>query len=229
MNESKSIKNWTEDERPREKMLQKGAAALTDAELLAILISSGTREKSALDLARDILGMANNNLKELGRLNVLELQKVKGIGEARGITICAAMELGRRRQISEGLERITIQSSKEAAGIVLPLLQDLNHEVFCVIYLNQARRVLKYELISSGGITSTVVDVRMILKNCLLYNANQMIIAHNHPSGSTKPSVADKELTNRLSEAAKLMDIKLLDHLIIAGGEYLSLSDEGIM
>ncbi len=229
MNESKSIKNWTEDERPREKMLQKGAAALTDAELLAILISSGTREKSALDLARDILGMANNNLKELGRLNVLELQKVKGIGEARGITICAAMELGRRRQISEGLERITIQSSKEAASIVLPLLQDLNHEVFCVIYLNQARRVLKYELISSGGITSTVVDVRMILKNCLLYNANQMIIAHNHPSGSTKPSVADKELTNRLSEAAKLMDIKLLDHLIIAGGEYLSLSDEGIM
>lgn len=173
--------------------------------------------------------MANNNLKELGRLNVLELQKVKGIGEARGITICAAMELGRRRQISEGLERITIQSSKEAASIVLPLLQDLNHEVFCVIYLNQARRVLKYELISSGGITSTVVDVRMILKNCLLYNANQMIIAHNHPSGSTKPSVADKELTNRLSEAAKLMDIKLLDHLIIAGGEYLSLSDEGIM
>jgi len=229
MNESKSIKNWTEDERPREKMLQKGAAALTDAELLAILISSGTREKSALDLARDILGMANNNLKELGRLNVLELQKVKGIGEARGITICAAMELGRRRQISEGLERITIQSSKEAASIVLPLLQDLNHEVFCVIYLNQARRVLKYELISSGGITSTVVDVRMILKNCLLYNANQMIIAHNHPSGSTKPSVADKELTNRLSEAAKLMDIKLLDHLIIAGGEYLSLSDDGIM
>lgn len=229
MNESKSIKNWTEDERPREKMLQKGAAALTDAELLAILISSGTKEKSALDLARDILGMANNNLKELGRLNVLELQKVKGIGEARGITICAAMELGRRRQISEGLERITIQSSKEAASIVLPLLQDLNHEVFCVIYLNQARRVLKYELISSGGITSTVVDVRMILKNCLLYNANQMIIAHNHPSGSTKPSVADKELTNRLSEAAKLMDIKLLDHLIIAGGQYLSLSDEGIM
>lgn len=229
MNESKSIKNWTEDERPREKMLQKGAAALTDAELLAILISSGTREKSALDLARDILGMANNNLKELGRLNVLELQKVKGIGEARGITICAAMELGRRRQISEGLERITIQSSKEAASIVLPLLQDLNHEVFCVIYLNQARRVLKYELISSGGITSTVVDIRMILKNCLLYNANQMIIAHNHPSGSTKPSVADKELTNGLSEAAKLMDIKLLDHLIIAGGEYLSLSDEGFM
>ena len=229
MNESKSIKNWTEDERPREKMLQKGAAALTDAELLAILISSGTREKSALDLARDILGMANNNLKELGRLNVLELQKVKGIGEARGITICAAMELGRRRQISEGLERITIQSSKEATSIVLPLLQDLNHEVFCVIYLNQARRVIKYELISSGGITSTVVDVRMILKNCLLYNANQMIIAHNHPSGSTKPSAADKDLTNRLSEAAKLMDIKLLDHLIIAGGEYLSLSVEGIM
>ena len=227
MNESKSIKNWLEDDRPREKMLQKGAAALTDAELLAILISSGTRERSALDLARDILDLAKNNLKELGRLNVLELQKIKGIGEARGITICAAMELGRRRQLSEGLERVTINKSKEAVSIFMPLLQDLNHEMFCVMYLNQSCRLLRHEFISSGGMSATIVDVRMILKNCLLYNASQMIIAHNHPSGNKTPSVADKLLTTKLKDAAELMDIKLIDHLIIAGSDYLSMADEG--
>jgi DNA repair protein RadC len=229
MKESNSIKNWVEDERPREKMLQKGAAALTDAELLGILISSGTPKRSAVDLARDILALANNNLRELGRLNVIELQKVKGIGEARGITICAAMELGRRRQISEGVERVVVNKSKEAAQIILPLLQDLNHEVFCVLYLNQACKLLKHELISSGGMTATVVDTRMILKNCLLYNANHMIIAHNHPSGSKRPSEADKLMTTKLRESAALMDIKLIDHLIIAGSEYLSMADEGFI
>lgn len=227
MNESKSIKNWSEEERPREKMLQKGAPALTDAELLAILISSGTRERSALDLARDILALAHNNLRELGRLNVLEMQKTKGIGEARAITICAAMELGRRRQVSEGLERANINSSAKAAEFIKPLLQDLNHEVFCVVYLNQASRYLRHEFISSGGMTATVADTRMILKNCLLYNANQIIIAHNHPSGSLKPSEADKQLTLKLRDAAALMDIKLMDHIIIAGHEHLSMADEG--
>lgn len=229
MQESKSIKNWNEDERPREKMLQKGAAALTDAELLAILISSGTKKRSALDLARDILELAHNNLREIGRLNVPELQKVKGIGEARAITICAAMELGRRRQMSEGLERAAISNSKEAARIILPLLQDLNHEVFCVLYLNQSSKLLRHEFISSGGLTATVVDIRMILKNCLLYNANQIIIAHNHPSGSKRPSEADKSLTIQLRDAAELMNIKLVDHLIIAGNEFLSMSDEGLV
>lgn len=227
MKESNSIKNWVEDDRPREKMLQKGAAALTDAELLAILISSGTPQRSALDLARDILDLAHNNLLELGRLNILELQKVKGIGEARGITICAAMELGRRRQISEGVDRVIVKSSSEAAQIVVPQLQDLNHEVFYVMYMNTSRRLLRQELISSGGITATVVDVRMILKNCLLYNANNIIIAHNHPSGSKKPSDADRSLTIKLRDGAALMDIKLLDHLIVAGNDYLSMSDEG--
>ncbi len=229
MQESKSIKNWSEDERPREKMQQKGAAALTDAELLAILISSGTRERSALDLARDILTLANNNLREIGRLNIQELKKIKGIGEARAITICAAMELGRRRQMSEGLERVAINKSSEAARIIMPLLQDLNHEMFCVLYLNQASKILKHEFISSGGLTATVVDIRIILKNCLLYNANQIIIAHNHPSGNKTPSEADKSLTLRLRQAAELMDIKLKDHIIIAGSEYLSMSDEGLM
>lgn len=182
MTQPKSIKNWAEDERPREKMLQKGAASLSDAELLAILISSGTRERSALDLARDILVQAHNNLHELGRLSVLELQKTKGIGEARAITIAAALELGRRRQITEGLQRPAIGKSSDVAEIVVPLLRDLSHEVFCVIYLNQANRVLRHELISSGGLTGTVADIRMILKNALLYNANKLVIAHNHPS-----------------------------------------------
>ena len=226
---SKSIKNWSEEERPREKMLQKGAASLTDVELLAIIISSGTRERSAVDLARDILGLAQNNLQQLGRLNVLELQKIKGIGEARAITICSAMELGRRRQVGEGLERVTVKSSQDAANIFMPLLQDLNHEVFCVLYLNNASKVIRHELISSGGLSATVADIRMILKNCLLNNANQVILAHNHPSGNKNPSEADKTLTNKIMESARLMDIKLMDHIIIAGNEYLSMADEGLI
>ncbi|HXS38043.1 MAG TPA: DNA repair protein RadC [Flavipsychrobacter sp.] len=229
MNASNSIKNWAEDERPREKMLQKSAAALTDAELLAILISSGTREKSALDLAREVLALAHNNLHELGRLNILELQKTKGIGEARAITIAAALELGRRRQTGEGLQRATITHSSDAAEIILPILRDLTNEVFCVLYLNQANQPIRHEVISSGGLTGTVADVRVILKNALLYNANKLIIAHNHPSGNKQPSNADKELTYKLSQAALLMDIKLIDHLIVYGTGYLSMADEGII
>ncbi|RYZ55176.1 MAG: JAB domain-containing protein [Sphingobacteriales bacterium] len=224
-----SIKNWAEGDRPREKLLSKGPASLSDAELLALLISSGTKERSAIDLARDILMQAHNNLHELGRLSIVELQQTKGIGEARAITIAAAMEFGRRRQMGEVLQRSTIQQSREAAEIVIPLMRDLNHEVFCVLYLNQANRLIRHELISSGGITGTVADIRIILKNALLYNSNQLIVSHNHPSGNLQPSQADKELTRKLREAAALMDIKLLDHLIVAGVSYLSLSDEGFM
>lgn len=229
MTQPKGIKSWAEDERPREKMLQKGPAALSDAELLAILISSGTRERSALDLARDILALAGNNLHELGRLGVPELQKPKGIGEARAITIAAALEIGRRRQMGEALQRPTIGKSADVAEIVIPLLRDLNNEVFCVVYLNQANRVLRHELISSGGLTGTVADIRIILKNALLQNANKLVIAHNHPSGNLQPSNADKELTRKLKEAAEWMDIKLLDHLIVAGTNYLSMADDGII
>jgi DNA repair protein RadC len=226
---SNSIKTWSEDERPREKMLQKGAAALTDAELLAILISSGTREKSALDLARDILSLAQNNLQQLGKLTIPELQKTKGIGEARAITIAAAMELGRRRQVSEGLQRPTLTKAKDAAEIIIPLLQDLTYEAFCVLYLNQSNRLLRHEILSSGGLTTTVTDIRIILKNALLYNANKFIIAHNHPSGNRRPSNKDKELTNRLKEAATLMDMKLVDHIIISAEGFLSMADDGLM
>jgi DNA repair protein RadC len=229
MNTSNSIKNWMEDERPRERMQQKGAAALSDAELLAILIGSGTPKRSALDLARETLQLAGNNLLQLGRLNLEELQKTNGIGEARAITIAAAMELGRRRQISEAPERPIMKKSKDVVPFIMPLLQDLNHEACLVLYLNQASRLLRQEFISNGGLAGTVVDIRMILKNCLLYNASQLIIAHNHPSGNKTASEADKKITQRLNEAAKLMDILLLDHVIIAGNEYLSMSDEGLI
>jgi DNA repair protein RadC len=223
-----SIKNWAEDERPREKMLQKGTTSLSDAELLAILISSGTKEKSALDLGREVLAMADNNLQVLGRLSLAELKKTKGIGEARAITIAAALELGRRRQLSAGMERPIITGSDTAAEIVIPLLQDLNHEAFCVLYLNQANKVLRHEIVSQGGMTGVIADIRVILKNALLQNANQLVIAHNHPSGNKQPSGADKELTRKLKESAALMDIRLLDHLIVAGNDYLSMADEGM-
>lgn len=229
MNEFVSIKNWLEDDKPREKMMQRGSVALTDAELLTILISSGTKDRSALDLAKDILALAHNNLRELGRLSLKELQQVKGIGEARAITIAAAMELGRRRQLAEGLERITIRSSRDAVEIVMPQLQDLTHECFCAVYLNQAGKVIKSEIVSSGGLTATVADIRIILKNALLCNAAQLIMAHNHPSGNKNPSEADKVLTRKMKESATLMDIKLLDHIIIAGNDYLSMGDEGLI
>lgn len=224
---SNSIKNWAEDDRPREKMIKKGPTALSDSELLAILISSGTKERSALDLARDILQQAHNNLHELGRLSVPELQKTKGIGEARAITIAAALELGRRRQMGEGLERVSVKSSKDAADIAIPLLRDLNNEVFCVLYLNQSNSVIRHEIISAGGLTATVADIRIILKNALLHNANKLILAHNHPSGNLTPSKQDIDLTAKMKEAAKWMDITLLDHIIVAGTRYLSLADEG--
>lgn len=229
MSEFVSIKNWLEDDKPREKMMLRGSSALTDAELLAILISSGTRERSALDLAKDTLAMAHNNLRELGRLGLKELQKTKGIGEARAITIAAAMELGRRRQLADGLQREAIRSSREAADVVMPLLQDLAHEALCVIYMNPAAKIIKTELVSSGGLSNTVVDVRIILKNALLCNASQLIIAHNHPSGSKNPSEADKQITHKLKQSALMMDIKLLDHIIIAANDYYSFGDEGLI
>lgn len=223
-----SIKNWAEDERPREKMLHKGSVSLSDAELLGILISSGTKERSAIGLARDILQLAGNNLHEMARLSIKELCKVKGIGEARAITISAALELGRRRQMSESLERPVIRRSKDAIPIIMPLLQDLVHEAFCVLYINSSSKVLRTEMLSTGGLTGTVADVRIILKNALLNNANRFIVAHNHPSGNTQASQSDINLTKQIAEAARLMDITLLDHIIIAGTTYTSMADEGL-
>ena len=221
------IKSWSEEERPREKMLQRGPDALTDAELLGILIATGTRTKSALDLAREVLELSHKNLSELGRLSLTELQQVHGIGEAKAITICAALEIGKRRQISDVPDRTTVRESADAAKVLIPLMRDLNHEAFYVMYLNQANRVLKTEKIADGGMTMAIVDIRIVLKTALILNANQVIMAHNHPSGSLRPSEADKQLTRRVRDAAKLMDIRLIDHLIIAGSRFLSLADEG--
>jgi len=226
---SNSIKNWTEEDRPREKMLIRGVASLSDAELLAILIASGTREFSALDLARQILALAQNNIVELGKLTIPELQKVKGIGEARAITISAALEIGRRRQTKENINRVSIVSSKDAAGILMPYLQDLSTESFYVLYLNHSQKYIKSEKVSDGGISATIADIRIILKKALLYNSNKIIIAHNHPSGSKKPSESDKILTNRIKDAAAIMDIQLVDHIIIVGNEYVSFADEGLI
>lgn len=229
MEQKNGIKSWAEDDRPREKLLSKGPSSLSDAELLAILIGSGTREKSAVDLARELLTLSNNNLNKLGKIGLVELQQVKGIGEARAITIAATMELGRRRQMEAALDQPKIDSAKAAAALLFPLLQDLNHEMFCVLYLNNANRLIKHEMISSGGLTATIVDVRMVLKNALLCQAAGLIVAHNHPSGNNKPSESDKTLTKKIAESAKLMDINLLDHIIIAGKEYVSFADSGLL
>lgn len=223
------IKSWSEDDRPREKLIQKGPAALSDAELLAILISSGTRDKTALDLARETLALVGNNLNQLGKLSIIELQETKGVGEARSITIAAAMELGRRRQMSRGLVRQALSDAHQAVQILMPLIQDLNHEVFCVLYLNTAQYLIKHEIISSGGLTATVADVRMILKNALLCNASKIIVGHNHPSGNKAPSIEDKRLTVKLKDAAALMDIILLDHIIVAGNSFTSFAQDGLL
>ena len=229
MNESNSIKNWHEDERPRERLMQKGAASLSDTELLAILISSGTKEKSAIALARDTLALAQNNINELGKLSLQDLQKTKGIGVARAITICAALELGRRRQIADAVERLVIRNTKDAVKLVVPLLKDLTHESCCVVYLNTANRLIHYEIISSGGLSATIIDIRVILKNALLCGSNRIVVAHNHPSGDTKPSQQDNHLTKQMVQACEFMNIILMDHIIVAGNNYLSYADEGLM
>lgn len=229
MDQNNSIKTWAEDDRPREKLVAKGAAALSYAELLGILIGSGTKEHSAVAVARNIMSIANNNLNELGKLSINELLQVKGIGLAKAISISAVMELGRRRQIERALDRPTIKSAEEAADLLFPLLQDVQHEMFCVLYLNNAQMLLKYEFISSGGLTATVADIRMILKNALLYQAAKLIVAHNHPSGNKKASEEDKRLTIKLKAAAAQMDIILLDHIIVAGKDFTSFANEGMI
>jgi len=224
-----NIKSWAEDERPRERMLQKGYAALSDVELLAILIQSGTKEKSAVDLARSIMHLGKNNLSALSRLGIKDLQSVKGIGKARAISIVAALELGRRRQIAESLQKKKISSSKDAEEILVPLLSDVNQERFVVMYLSISNKLLHYELLSSGGTTSTVVELKMIFRSAILHLASRIIVAHNHPSGQLKPSHADKQLTQRIAETGKLMDVQLVDHLIIGDNQYFSFADEGLI
>jgi len=230
MQENKySIKHWAKDDRPREKLLNNGAENLSNSELLAILIHNGTREKTAVDLAKEILKLGKDNLNELGKLTVKELMKIKGIGEAKAITIAAALELGRRRQASSPLERAVINTSNDIAQYLQTILKDYRHEVFAVLFLNRANKIKHFEIVSQGGITGTVADPRVILKKALDEDAVSIILCHNHPSGSLKPSRADEELTTKIKEAAKYFDIRVVDHIIVSESGYYSFADEGIL
>lgn len=224
-----SIKQWAKDDRPREKLLRKSSAALSDSELLAILIGQGTREKSAVDLAREVLELGKNNLNELGKLSIKELLKIKGIGEVKALILLAALELGRRRHSSLLAEKVVIKQSSDIAGYLQSALKDLSYEVFGVLFLNQANRVNHFEIISQGGITGTVADPRIILRKALEEEAVNIILCHNHPSGNLKPSRADEELTRKIKEAARFLDIKVLDHIIVSDQGYYSFADEGLL
>jgi DNA repair protein RadC len=228
-NNSFSIKNWNEDDRPREKLLLKGRTALSDAELIAILIGSGSRNESAVSLSQRILASVSNNLSELGRLSIPELMEFKGIGEAKAISIAAAMELGRRRRTGEALERKKITSSNSVFEYVQPIIGELPHEEFWILYLNNSNKIIKSAQLSKGGITGTVVDVRLAFKDALQLGAVGIILAHNHPSGTLKPSQADIQLTKKLKTAGDSLDIKVLDHLIITEKAYFSFADENML
>jgi DNA repair protein RadC len=224
-----SIKQWSKDDRPREKLLSTGAENLSISELLAILIQNGTRQKTAVDLAKEILKLGKDNLSELGKLSVKELMKIKGIGEAKAITIAAALELGRRRQAAAPLEKHIVGSSGDIARYLQTRLKDHRHEVFAVLFLNRANKINHFEIISEGGITGTVADPRIILRKALEEDAVNIILCHNHPSGSLKPSRADEELTRKIKEAARLLDIAVLDHVIVSEDGYYSFADEGLL
>lgn len=224
----KTIKDWALDDRPREKLLLKGTETLSNSELLAILIGSGTKTKSAVDVAKDVLSLAKDNLNELGKMSLKELMKVDGIGEARAITIAAALELGRRRQATE-VHKSIIRNSSDIAHYLQIQLKDKPHEVFAVAFLNRANKINHLEIISEGGITGTVADPRIILKKALEHNAVNMVLCHNHPSGSLKPSRADELLTKKIKEAALLLDITVVDHIIVSEDGYYSFADEGIL
>lgn len=227
--ESFSIKNWSQDDQPREKLLNKGKSALSDAELVAILIGSGNREESAVALCKRILQSTDNNLSELGKRSINQLTAFKGIGEAKAITIVAALELGRRRRGEEALERMKITSSASVFEMMQPLLGDLQHEEFWIVYLNNSNKVICKNQLSKGGITGTLVDVRIVLKRALEVGATGLILCHNHPSGVLKPSEADKQITTKLKVAALSIDIKVLDHLIITEKAYFSFADETLL
>ena len=227
--EAFSIKNWSQDDQPREKLLYKGKAALSDAELVAILISSGNREESAVALCKRILSSTDNNLSALGKMSIKQLTAFKGIGEAKAISIIAALELGRRRRGEEALQKKKITSSKSVFELMQPIIGELEHEEFWIIYLNNSNKVIHKNQLSKGGITGTLVDVRLVLKNALEVGALGLILAHNHPSGTLTPSEADKNITQKLKTAAESLDIKVLDHLIITEKAYFSFADENVL
>ncbi len=231
MEESKSfsIKNWAEEDRPREKLLLKGRHVLTDAELIAILIGSGTKKESAVELSKRILAQFGNNLNELAKLSVQDLMKFKGIGEAKAISIVAALELGRRRKPDENLKGEKIISSKDIFEFIRADFQDLPNEEFHILLLNRTNIVIRKEKISTGGVSATVVDPKIIFKSALEHRASSIVLSHNHPSGNLKPSSEDISMTKKIKEAGLLLQIPVLDHLIISDTTYFSFADEGLM
>ncbi|HHP7240401.1 MAG TPA: DNA repair protein RadC [Cyclobacteriaceae bacterium] len=228
-NDFLSIKNWAVEDRPREKLLSKGRNALSNAELLAILLGSGTGKLSALDLAKQILNSTQNNLNQLAKLGVGDLKKFKGIGEAKAINIVSALELGRRRKSEEFDKKIKITSSRDVYEYIKGDLMDLEVEQFWVIYLNRANIIQRKDILSSGGVSGTVVDTKIIFKKALEQLCSGLILVHNHPSGNKNPSQHDINITKKISRAGDYLEIKLLDHLIFAGEEYFSFADENMM
>jgi DNA repair protein RadC len=226
---SLKITDWAVEDRPREKLLQKGTSSLSDAELLAILISSGTKKKSAVDLGRELLAVVNNNLNSLGKLTIADLRKLNGIGPAKAVRIAAALELGRRRKLAEVPDIIQIRCSKDVADIFQPVLSDLAHEEFWILFLNRSNKVINRMKLSQGGISGTVTDVRMVMKKAIECLASGIIVCHNHPSGNLNPSESDTKITQKIKEAGNLMDIQLLDHLIISDKDYYSFADNGLV
>ena len=222
------ITNWSEDDKPREKLMLKGKSALSDAELIAILIGSGSRSESAVDLSKRILASVDNNLNALGKLSISQLMTFKGIGEAKAISIIAALELGRRRRSEEAVELKKVTSSKVIFEIMQPIIGELPHEEFWIIYMNNSNKVISKSQLSKGGITGTLVDVRIVFKTALEMGATALILCHNHPSGTLVPSDADKQITRKLKLAGESLEIKVLDHLIVTEASYFSFADEGI-
>ncbi|MDR6566686.1 DNA repair protein RadC [Chitinophaga ginsengisegetis] len=224
-----AIHKWPDNEKPREKLINIGATALSDAELLAILLHTGHKSKSALELAKEILRLANNNLSELGKINVKKLQKLRGVGYAKAVTILAAMELARRRQAGTIHKKTVINNGSDAAMFFKPMLADQPFETFHVLFLSHANKVLHYRHLSTGGITSTVVDPRIIFREALDTGATKLLLCHNHPSGSLRPSQADLRITTRIKDMGMLFDIQVMDHIIVSETGYYSLAEEGMI
>jgi DNA repair protein RadC len=226
---SLKITDWAVEDRPREKLYHKGTSSLSDAELLGILIGSGTKARSAVDLGRELLSMADNNLNSLGKLSISDLTKIHGIGNARAITIAAALELGRRRKLAEMPDMPQIKSSRDVFDLLGPVLSDLPHEEFWILFLNRSNRVINRMKLSQGGVSGTVTDVRLVMKHAIENLASGIIVCHNHPSGNLSPSESDTRITQKIKEAGTMMDIQLLDHLIITDKDYYSFADNGLL
>ena len=227
--EKLTIKTWALDDRPRDRLVSKGRKSLSDAELIAILIGSGSKKESAVSLAKKILISVSNNINELAKLSIENLTKFHGIGEAKAITIITALELGKRRQLETALELPEVSTSKGVFHLMQPIIGDLQHEEFWAIFLNNSNKVIAKHRLSKGGLTATVVDVRLLYMKALVAACVGVIVCHNHPSGKLTPSKADKEITQKIKDAGRTLDIKLLDHLIITEKAYFSFADDGIL